>query len=215
VGLLLLVVTFSFGADGLLDSAQAEPVYWSGNGHWYEAVGVPTGISWTDARDASTARGGFLADITSPEENAFVYSLLDMDTHPELWQYERPSDENIAVGPWLGGYQPDGSSEPGGNFRWVSTGAQFMDDDGNPTGYTNWRTGQPNDNYLGRAVEEEALHFYNSFGVVETWNDYPVNPTDSQINGYVVEFVPEPSAALLALLGMLLINVFGRLSVLN
>ena len=41
--------------------AHAAAVQWpvsaGGNGHWYEAVSVPQGITWTDARDAAVARG--------------------------------------------------------------------------------------------------------------------------------------------------------------
>jgi len=48
--------------------AVAQPVQWSENKHWYEAVLVgANGIAWTDARTAAVRRGGYLVTITSPE----------------------------------------------------------------------------------------------------------------------------------------------------
>ena len=52
-------------------------------------------------------RGGYLATITSAEENAFVFALIR--DNPALWAH-RPSGNSF--GPWIGGYQPAGSSEP-------------------------------------------------------------------------------------------------------
>jgi hypothetical protein len=47
------------------------------DGHYYEAVIVPGGISWSDARDAAESRSigvvqGHLATITSQEESDFI-----------------------------------------------------------------------------------------------------------------------------------------------
>jgi len=46
-------------------TANAEVFYWStgegANGHGYEPIAVPIGISWTDARDAAANAGGHLA----------------------------------------------------------------------------------------------------------------------------------------------------------
>jgi hypothetical protein len=57
----------------------AEPVLWDlsvgGNGHYYEAVLVGDRITWEAARDAAQAKGGYLATITSEDENSFVESL--------------------------------------------------------------------------------------------------------------------------------------------
>ena len=65
------------GATALLAApAQAEPVRWSGNGHHYGVVVVPEGITRLDAKAAASARGGYLATLTSAEENRFVWSLI-------------------------------------------------------------------------------------------------------------------------------------------
>jgi len=102
--------------------------------HRYKAVAAP-GITWSDARTAATAmkrRGcvGHLATITSQKENDFI-----VRTFPEV----------VAGGYWLGGFQPPGSVEPGGGWKWITS---------EPFIYTNWSGSEPND--LG---DENALHF--------------------------------------------------------
>ena len=73
----MLATLMLLGATALLvGPAQAEPVRWSGNGHRYEVVVVPEGITWLDAKAAASARGGYLATLTSAEENRFVWSLI-------------------------------------------------------------------------------------------------------------------------------------------
>ena len=84
----------------LISMVQGKLVQWSvwdgGNGHFYEAVAVPAGITWTEASEAANAAGGHLATITSEAENSFVFSLVDDD---RFW-FEWVSLQ----GPWLGGY---------------------------------------------------------------------------------------------------------------
>ena len=102
--------------------ASAEPhsrVQWDvsdgGNGHWYEAVYVPTYITWTAADAAARSAGGYLATITSESENEFAYSLI---TDDKFWHFKGNNN-----GPWIGGYQDrnaPGYSEPGGGWRWVT-----------------------------------------------------------------------------------------------
>ena len=99
-------------AAALLSSgaARAGLLYWSpengGDGHYYEAIATG-GINWFQANAAAVKRGGYLATITSAEENAFVFALIR--DNPALWAH-RPSGNSF--GPWIGGYQPAGSSEP-------------------------------------------------------------------------------------------------------
>ena len=56
-------------------SAGADPIQWSGNGHWYELV--EDVVTWPEAEMLAEARSwnekpGYLATITSAEENAFI-----------------------------------------------------------------------------------------------------------------------------------------------
>ena len=88
------------------------PVQWSGNGHWYQLI-TPVD-SWEAAQQWAQDRGGYLATVTSAEENAFLVSILDQ-------------------GPWnayLGGHEPNND----GVWLWVT---------GEPWAYTNWIPGQP------------------------------------------------------------------------
>jgi hypothetical protein len=193
-------------------SANAAAVQWpvsaGGNDHWYEAVladqpvsyigggNYSGGITWTAARDAANAKGGWLADIQSAAENDFVLSLLTSD----MWYPEMGN--GIGLGPWLGGFQPEGSPEPAGNWQWV-TGSLFTDANGSSIGYTNWYPGQPRNHYQNEysGPPEDALHYYDHS---PGWQDLP---SWAPTNGYIVESVPEPST--FALLGIGAIGLIG------
>jgi len=137
------------------------------NGHYYEAVSVPTGINWFQARDAAAVRTylgrkGHLVTITSAAEEQFVVANL-------------PSA--VTGNYLLGGHQDPaapGYSEPGGGWQWVT---------GEPWNYTFWKPFQPDNG----SNTENALMFFSPEG---GWND--VNDT-SALTGYVVEyeFVPQ------------------------
>src|SRR5437016_580806 len=92
-------------------NSVAWPVAAGGNGHIYEAVAVSGSIGWPQASAAAVAAGGYLATVTSPSENAFVFSLIN---HPAFWV------PNSNHGPWLGGQQKPGSAEPAGGWTWVT-----------------------------------------------------------------------------------------------
>ncbi|MFA6724984.1 MAG: LamG-like jellyroll fold domain-containing protein, partial [Lentisphaeria bacterium] len=54
-------------------------------GHFYELVHFEAGtMSWSEAQKAAIARGGSLAVISSAEENAFIYNLLE-DEDRGVW----------------------------------------------------------------------------------------------------------------------------------
>jgi MYXO-CTERM domain-containing protein len=155
-----------------VSQALAEAVQWTvgggGNGHWYEAVAVPGGISWTDANNAATGMGGYLATITSASENAFVFSVID---NPQYW--DRNSSFTPAWhGPWIGGIY-NGSS-----WQWVT---------GEPWTYTDWFPGEPSGDgpYL-------QYYAYNAPG--SQWNDSPNQYPPLPICSYVVEFDTQPAS---------------------
>jgi hypothetical protein len=149
---------------------QAVPVKWpvadGGNGHSYLAIASEDPISWTDANEIANLLGGHLVTITSAEENDFVFHLIDSDGY---WYH----GINLR-GPWTGGYQLPGSSEPAGGWAWV-TGEPFV--------YTYWAKEQPN-NYQG--LNENRIHFGNIRARVQTWNDVIVDY--EEVRAYVVEF---------------------------
>lgn len=149
-----------------------QPQQWCGNGNWYEVVVTPN-ISWSSARVAAESRGGHLASIASAEENAFVANLA-ATTPDAVFLFNGVSTRWI--GPWIGGYQPSGSPEPAGGWRWVTP---------EPWAFTNWATdGQPDN--TGNA--EHFLHFSNTGPTFNgTWNDRK-NDDGNRDPGYVVEY---------------------------
>lgn len=181
----ILVVVIVASLTSVSNAVLVEwPVGEGGNGHFYEAVLVLERISWSNAQTAAEQAGGYLATITSAEENEFVYNLI---SSPEFWYMEGSTSY---MGPWLGGYQPPGSPEPDGNWQWVTD---------EPFVYTNWRTGQP-DNQNG----EDRLHYYSHHSIpASTWND--MDPATYGIRGYITE-IPEPSTLLLLGLGAVMVR---------
>jgi hypothetical protein len=178
-------VVFTFTAG-----ASAARVRWEvaagGNGHWYEALtgpeiepGVPSFITWTSAQLDAVARGGYLATITSAAENDFVFNLIDS---PLYWA---TNTSGVYFGPWLGGLQAPGTRDPAANWSWVT---------GEPFAYTNWHSGEPNDEF-GR-VNEDRLMFLAVPGITGTrspfWNDEI--GVRRNVVSYVVEYVPEPAS---------------------
>lgn len=134
------------------------------------------------------AQGGYLATLSSPAENNFVFSLIDA---PQFW-----NDSINGSGPAIGGFQPEGSPEPGDGWRWVTD---------EPWSYTNWFPGQPDDGAGG--TSEDRLHYFSGFQIgvrASTWND--IAAKDANLGGFVIEAVPEPAAVALLGLGALLVR---------
>jgi hypothetical protein len=133
-------------------------VPFAGKGHSYEVVSSV--VSWNDAWHLARAKGGYLATITTQAENDFITSLL-------------PSGLNA----WLGGYQPSGSSEPSGNWRWVT---------GEPFQFQNWNGGEPNNGVGHVPWDEPVLEIYGiTTSAWGRWND--AHPMQNQF-GYVIEY---------------------------
>ena len=115
----------------LVEYDASTPVYWPGNGHWYQFICDPQ--TWPDAQDAAqtmTWMGltGYLATITSQAEFDFIATQV-----PSLEFY----------GCFLGGYQDPAYCLPDENWHWVTD---------EPWNYTNWSPGEPND-HMGYGSE--------------------------------------------------------------
>jgi hypothetical protein len=164
--------------------ANADVTQWSGNNHWYEPVLTPVGITWSAASAAATAKGGYLATLTSAQENTFVFGLISGNS--DFW---RPASGANTSGPWLGGSQSNDSAGPAGNWSWVT---------GEAWSYTNWSVGEPNNFYTG----ENYLHYLGAGGPPSAvWNDTEIGghaATGAIPSGYIIEYntqpVPEPSS---------------------
>ena len=182
---MVLVVVFGWSSGG-----EAAPIEWTvasgGNGHFYEAVDLGTGISWEDAKANAEAAGGYLATVTSAAEDSWLTAnLLPLVTGV---------GGGNRLGPWLGGYQDTSSpsfSEPSGGWTWVT---------GELWSYTAWETGEPQDG-AGPPDSENYLHYYVG-GTLQGWNDN--RSVAPQIGSYIIETapIPEPTTALLLTLGL-------------
>ena len=140
------------------------PVQWrvadGGNGHWYRFV-IGQTISWDDARAAAVVRGGYLASVTSLEESDFVVGACSDTAGWIQFSY-------YWLGPWLGGYQPPNSTEPGGGWTWLSD---------EPWGWTRWwpASSEPNNGCSGHEDYLVMLTQSPLSGPSGWWNDaaYP------------------------------------------
>jgi len=167
------------------DATWATPEFFPGTGHYYDVISAHGVISWSDAEVAAEAQiwqgqHGYLAAIASAAENDFVFDLsLDSD----IWHFSG----SWYQGPWLGGFQEDGSEEPAGGWAWVT---------GEPWSYTNWMEGQ-SDNNGPPGEDENRLCLWSQGMIAPTWNDFidvldPMYPPEYGIWGYVVEFDVPP-----------------------
>lgn len=150
-----------------------EPVEWTtgsgGNGHFYDVVFFTgsTFPDWSESRDLAasmTWQGmrGHLATLTSDAENDWLWDTFQ----PYLC--------------YLGGYQPPGSPEPSGGWRWVI---------GEAWDYTNWGGGAPNDN-----IDEDVLQFHGPLWV-NLWNDAREENIGNGVPGFVIEYETSPIPA--------------------
>ena len=183
-------------ALGLATAATAAPVQWSagagGNNHWYDFIILETAITPVAAETAaesSTLMGqsGYLATITSAEEQAFLNNI------------------------WPGaGSVPDGQF---GDQSYFVIGVTDRDVEGTFTllggpeqgqlvNYTNWEFGEPNDN----GGEDYVVAWWND-SANGLWNDVSGGATTL---GYLLEYsaapVPLPAG------GWLLVSALGLLA---
>ena len=115
-------------------AAKAVPSFFAGTGNYYEFIEITAGISWKDARIAALGQSfnsmsGYLATITSDDENDFLLSLIN------------PAFQDG----WIG--YTDEVTE--GVFLWAD-GPEA----GTDGGYSSWNGGEPNN--LGG---EDYVHF--------------------------------------------------------
>ncbi len=147
----------------------AVPVLDGVTGHLYDAVEGE--INWTDARAAAEALSsgscqGYLASITSAEENEFI--LFNFPAVVPL----------TGIGFWIGAFQDPETTPAEAGWMWVS---------GEDFGYADWADGVPDDG--GPFGDEDAAHFVRvntgGFDTEARWDDR--NQTETT-PGYVVEF---------------------------
>ncbi|MCC7407252.1 MAG: hypothetical protein IT442_04225 [Phycisphaeraceae bacterium] len=173
------------------------PVEAGGNGHWYQAVLLTESVSWQDAKVLAENAGGYLATLTSQAENDFVFGLVQGEG---FWE-PSPMSGSVSTGPWLGGYQIQGSEEPAGGWVWVT---------GEVWDYTNWSDNPASHEPNNVFDHEDFLQFSFFYDHDGMWNDLP-NDTTLTPASYIVEWsnpVPEPRGW--AIIGGGCLVAFGR-----
>lgn len=149
----------------------AGAVYYPGNGHMYEVVDNGGSISANDAKTAADARmiggiPGYLATITSVEENDYVSARLTSDGWLGASDVGMEGDWK-----WIDGPEA-GTSFWSGNFEGGSVDGR----------YANWHSGEPNDD----GGNEDCAEFYA--GVGAQWNDLPCGDEGDGLSSYVTEY---------------------------
>jgi hypothetical protein len=150
-----------------------------GNGHFYQFVETGIDTSWTQAKADAQAltfggMSGYLATVTSADEQAFVSSKLN----GEGWfgATDNPTETGSTESRWFWMTGPETGTEFWqGTYSGMSCNvAPCAPVNGE---YNNWSSGEPN-NCCGA---EDYAHFLNS----GAWNDYP---EIAGIEKYLVEF---------------------------
>ncbi len=161
-----------------------------GNGHFYEAVESPAGITWDDAEAYAIAHTGYLATLTSSSENAFVFKLVD---DADFW-LDGPSGDSL--GPWLGGTQSPASTPPDNSWEWSHGEGLFT--------YTNW-SAHPQNN---ESVHKNHLCFYaeSKSSRQPAWAG---QPGDTKLHGFVVEYDSNPLPQSLGYVALFAVCVTG------
>lgn len=167
-----------------------------GNGHLYEAVEAPAGITWNEAEAYAAAHGGYLASIGSKEENAFVFKIID---NAGFWLN---SPQGQSWGPWLGGAKILKPSETKEGWVWSHSNE--------PLTYTNWGPGLP-DNAGGH---EDRLEFYGEGKSHRqpAWNDLDGS---TKLQGFVVEYDSNPLPQSLPYVALFGVCVVGTIAVIS
>ncbi|NVK02375.1 MAG: tandem-95 repeat protein, partial [Oceanospirillaceae bacterium] len=151
--------------------------------HYYEFVAYQTGDdrTWDTAKTLAESRtylglGGYLATITSAEENAEVTAKLGGNG----W-FGASDAESEGIWKWVTG--PEAGTQFWQDSTTAGTGSESYQGYTVNGMYANWASGEPNNADGGRGGEDVA-HFYSSNG---TWNDFAATNTSS-IAGYIVEY---------------------------
>jgi hypothetical protein len=183
---LLWLPLLAAAAAAPLDFRPGPVVEWpmsaGGNGHFFQAIETPNGVTWDDAQSYAGLRGGYLATITSAAENQFVFKLID---DSKYWILNAPYNEHN-LGPWLGGHRlpVPGPVIPDQNWVWANNGR--------PMTYTNWAPTEPDNSSSGT---EDRLQFMSYIPTERqpTWNDVG---NDYKLRGLVIEFDAAPPPGL-------------------
>lgn len=154
-GMLVFVLT-----AGFVSAQELEWVTWDsadgGNDHEYAVIMQEA--TWLEQKAAAEALGGYLATVSSAEEEDFVFGLIRMaEEDPEAG----PSSHDFYA---FGLEQTDRTNEPAGGWHWVTGEPLNWDSVTGWEGYVKWGYREPN-NY--RNIEHYGcIHRSENW-----WND--------------------------------------------
>lgn len=180
------------GVMGFGGVCGASPRVWDedvgGNGHAYDVIVCPSGISWEGARVIAQMLGGDLAAPETDAENVFIFSIAaGVDG---AWRtYPLGRGRSVTLGPWLGGLQHEGGREPSGGWAWVS-GVDIA-------GRAWWALHEPNDRPVDGSNENRVCYIGIGDKPSPFWNDARETPTGTggepgiRVTAFVVEYDPK------------------------
>ena len=145
----------------------------------YQILWATEKIDWATAQTIAQQAGGRLPVIDSNAKNQFLFGLLSPD---RFWVRHRQSSWVPLIpaytGPWVGAYQPPGSTEPAGGWLWV---------DGSSAANAPWRFDQP-DNF---GSGEDRATYWGVGSKEATLND--LSNSDTATYTILVEFPYSPT----------------------
>ena len=152
----------NFGAMAVYMQSDVPPDAIEFNGHYYYVYNIDTGTTWEDSKQYCESQGGYLATITSPEEQTFISGLVQNQAKRSYW---------IGL---------TDTKEPG-NWEWVTD---------EPFSYSNWGQNEPNHGYGGKehyvaVVSYDTEYDYPIFR--GEWNDH-ANDRDIGQFGFICEW---------------------------
>ena len=128
------------------------------NSHRYQVVNRP--MSWSEARNYCEQLGGYLATITSSEEQAFIKEIIELNNHSDIY--------------WLGATDEKKEEQ----WEWI-TGEEFS--------YENWCVRAPDnfyheqcgyENYLG--ILGKDFSWWGDSNKAFKWNDFADATSDGE-----------------------------------
>ena len=157
-----------------VSGAMAAPVTWSATGHSYERFDTPK--TWYAAEADAISRGGYLATLTSVDENAWVWNTLGAPAYHLIGGTDQLKD---------------------GDWKWVT---------GELWAYSNWNSREPNNSGGKEDALEFWNNGKWNDTVIDkvsgAWNEgYIVEYNPAPVSNH--EPVPEPSAFFLLAAGIL------------
>lgn len=175
--LLVALGIAALGTGAMAQNVGSSIFYNADNGHYYQMFTNSNGLSWDDAYTAANTYGGYLATLTTSQENSFIVS--------NIMSIFNPVNSTPAPALYLGA--TDRVSE--GTWSWVT---------GETWSYTNWAPGEPNNAYGAdqdflQIVEAGFYQFNNNWD--DGYGDGRIyNGFDQNSAGFIVEYNSNPTA---------------------